>query len=123
MSKYAKSAILAVVIAYVGGCGPGKGERLADKVNDIVVAKIQKGEIQDEFGLAMAQLDATFEAMKALGIKADDSITASDQKKMDEKLKKYEIEWKKMVADKAKEREAAKAKQAPKEKNPEKEDE
>ncbi|MBI2901366.1 MAG: hypothetical protein HYY17_14370 [Planctomycetes bacterium] len=94
MKRVLSLAVLAGVVLAVVGCGPGRGEKLADKTNEIMCAKIDKGEIKSEAELPLAQLTAMEEAMTALGLKKEDKITQGDQKKMEEKFEKYKGEWK-----------------------------
>jgi len=83
-----------IAAGYLAGCGPNKGERWADKTNEKVVAKIKEGKIKTEYDLASARLDAMLQAKEELKL---ETMTQGEMKKFDEKMAKYEEEWKKLM--------------------------
>ncbi|MBI2899491.1 MAG: hypothetical protein HYY17_04860 [Planctomycetes bacterium] len=97
MMKHARWVALAGAIAYLAGCGPNKGELWADKVNEKITAKIKAGQVKTELDLAFAKVDAMTESMKELKL---ETITESEKNKFDEKMAKYEENWKKLIAEK-----------------------
>ena len=94
-----KTLAMPLVLLAVAGCGPNRGEKWADKTNEKVVAKIDAGQVNSEVDLAIAQLDAMTEAMKELDL---DEITQGEKKTFDEKIARYEEDWKKKVSERSK---------------------
>ncbi|MBI2899857.1 MAG: FHA domain-containing protein [Planctomycetes bacterium] len=85
--------------------GPGisaNGEACADKVNEIMVARIKSGKIKSRADVA-AQIDEVVrEAAKAMGFEAGVvDLTRSERKKYEDKLGKYADGWIKLVEEPA----------------------
>ena len=82
------------------GCNRVDGGKFADKVNERMVAKIDKGEVKSELDIVLKLEDASKEALKEMGHKEDAGVTESQKKVFEEKLAKYQTEWSKRLAQK-----------------------
>lgn len=81
------------------GCNRVQGEKYADKINEIVVARIKSGKIKSAEDIKAQNDEVVREALKEMGFNPDTArFTQSEQEKFKKKLDVYKEEWGKLLA-------------------------
>lgn len=101
-----KTVLLAMSCAFAFaalGCNRVSGEKYADKIHEKMMARIKEGKIKSYADIDAQKEEVVREALKDMGFNPDTAkITQSEQKKLEEKLKKYAEEWRKAIDEKSK---------------------
>jgi len=96
-----RTVLVAVACAFavgVLGCNRVSGDKYADKIHEKMMARIKSGKIKNYADIDTQKEEVVREALKDMGFNPDSAkITQSEQKKLEEKLKKYADEWRKAI--------------------------